>query len=75
MLERAQAYLLELEDDSTQRWARSNPQEDLFIPPSRSPTVPAALERLRQVKPDRLSPKEALDLIYELQELDPPADD
>ena len=70
VLERAQAYLLELEDDSAQRWARGNPQKDLFVPPSDPPSIPAALERLRQVKPDRLSPKEALDLIYELQKLD-----
>ncbi len=75
VLERAQAYLLELEDDSTQRWARSNPQKDLFVAPSKPPSVPAALERLRQVKPDQLSPKEALDLIYELQKLDSPDDD
>lgn len=74
VLERAQAYLLELEDDSTQRWARSNPQKDLFVAPSEPPSVPAALERLRQMKPDRLSPKEALDLIYELQKLDSPDD-
>ena len=74
VLERAQAHLLELEDDSTQRWARNSPQKDLFVPSSAPPSVPAALQRLRQVQPDRLSPKEALDLIYELQRLDPPAD-
>ena len=70
ILRRAQAYLLELEDDSTQRWARSSPQKDLFATPPEPRTVPKVLERLRQVDADQLSPKEALDLIYELRKLD-----
>ena len=70
VLERAQAYLLEIEDDSAQRWARSNPQKDLLAAEPTPPPVPAALKHLRQMQPDQLSPKEALDMIYELKKLD-----
>ena len=75
VLERAHAYLLELEDDSTERWARNNPQKDMFVAEPKPPVVPAALERLREIQADQVSPKEALDLIYELKKLDPDSGD
>ncbi len=75
VIQRAQTYLLELEDDSVQRWARDNQQKDLFLNPPEPPPVSMALQRLRQVGADQLSPREALDLVYELQKLDVPTDD
>ena len=75
VVERAREYLRELEDDSMGRWSRDAAQADLFArpsaPPEPSPSVtPSATEkRLREIAPDQLSPKEALDLLYELKEL------
>ncbi len=65
VIRQAQAHLLELEDDSTRRWARSSPQPDLFA----SPAAPV-LEHLRDIDPDRLSPREALEQLYQLKRLD-----
>jgi len=51
-----------------------SPQADLFLQPAReADTLPAAeraaLEDLRQVEPDAMSPREALELIYRLRKL------
>jgi len=48
----------------------ASPQGDLFAPPS--PPQPAAnpmLERLLEIDPDELSPKQALEVLYELRGL------
>jgi len=52
----------------------ASPQGDLFSPPPLPLPPPAAaehpaLDRLRALQPDALSPREALDLLYELQRL------
>lgn len=54
--------------------ARHSPQTDLFSPPSAAPPEePAqehpAVEALRAVDPDALSPRDALDLLYRLRKL------
>ncbi len=41
-------------------------------PPAREPVSSALLEALRAIDPDRLSPREALDLAYRLAELAAP---
>jgi DNA mismatch repair protein MutS len=64
----ARRRLAELE---TQGYAAS-PQRDLFAPESPPPEVPReqhpALELLRTVDPDALSPREALDLLYRVKQ-------
>jgi DNA mismatch repair protein MutS len=48
----------------------ANPrQSDLFAAPVAPPEPHAAIDALRDVNPDELSPREALSLIYELREL------
>jgi DNA mismatch repair protein MutS len=46
-------------------------QGDLFaaLPPEQEPEIPPALDRLATIEPDSLSPREALDLLYELKRL------
>jgi len=66
----AKKYLVELEQGEAAR----APQADLFVPraatgePAPEPADPA-LELIRQVDPDQLSPREALDLLYRLKKL------
>ncbi|HNC94323.1 MAG TPA: hypothetical protein PLJ64_12370, partial [Solirubrobacterales bacterium] len=48
----------------------ASPQGDLFAPaPSPEPAINPALERLLEIDPDELTPKEALALLYELRGL------
>lgn len=48
----------------------ASPQGDLFAPPSPpEPVVNPALERLLEVDPDELTPRQALELLYELRGL------
>lgn len=72
VLEQARHHLAELE----QQQRRDSPQLALFdqsepeIPASRATTPPDLLrERLDQINPDSLSPREALELLYELKGL------
>ncbi|WP_175767159.1 hypothetical protein, partial [Burkholderia ambifaria] len=48
-------------------------EPDFDLPEAREPAAPAAphpaLVRLREIDPDNLKPREALDLLYELQTL------
>ncbi len=76
VLERARAHLETLEDHSLRAWRRDRPQQDLFAPPPAppEPEPSAAEERLRAADPDRLSPREALALLYELRRLCAPGD-
>ncbi len=78
----ARQHLQELEQPRTQPGKASNktkvtplpsankvqpaarPQLDLLVPPT-----PPALERLRQVDPDALTPRQALEALYELKKL------
>jgi DNA mismatch repair protein MutS len=66
----AHRYLARLEAES----AASNPQGDLFSEPASAaasmPSEPQdhpVLDRLRELDPDRLTPREALDLLYQLR--------
>ena len=75
VLERARAHLKTLEDHSLRCWSRDRPQQDLFAAPAPpEPEPSAAAARLRDAEPDRLSPREALDLLYELKRLCAPDD-
>ncbi len=48
----------------------ASPQGDLFAPPpSPQPAINPALERLLEIDPDELTPKQALELLYELRGL------
>jgi len=48
----------------------ASPQGDLFAPPpAPEPAINPALERLLEIDPDELSPKQALEVLYELRGL------
>ena len=75
VIEEAQDKLIQLEQDSRasemrpaptrQRTSEQPLQSDLFIAP-----VPSEVEKkLAQIRPDDLSPREALDLLYELKKI------
>ncbi len=63
----AKKQLLKLEQNS----AAQNPQGDLFdkTPEPPEPEEPPALQTLRNLQPDELSPKEALETLYQLKKL------
>jgi DNA mismatch repair protein MutS len=64
VIERARSRLLDLECRPIGR-PPPQAQRDLFPPPAEHP----ALEGLRAVDPDRLTPRQALDLLYRLKAL------
>jgi DNA mismatch repair protein MutS len=70
----ARRYLTELERERDALRTSSSPQTELALapPPPRTAVVPesAALEALRALDPNALSPREALDLLFRLQTLD-----
>jgi DNA mismatch repair protein MutS len=68
VIRNARRYLTALE----QQAASHSPQGDLFAAaaqPEPETAEHAALDRLREIKPDELSPKAALDLLFELKKL------
>ncbi len=69
----ARRYLTELERERDALRSSASPQTELalFAPPL-EPALPqsAALEALRALDPNSLSPREALDLLFRLQQLD-----
>jgi DNA mismatch repair protein MutS len=59
----ARRRLAQLEQEAAQR----SPQSDLFVAPSPAPAEQhPALEALRDLEPDALSPRDALELVYRL---------
>jgi DNA mismatch repair protein MutS len=70
----ARRYLTELERERDALRTSNSPQAELalFAPALNfaPPPVSAALEALRAVDPNSLSPREALDLLFRLQQLD-----
>jgi DNA mismatch repair protein MutS len=66
VIERARTRLRELEDAAQRHTQRESTQLPLFPLEAPSP----ALDALREVDPDELSPREALDLLYRLKGLD-----
>jgi DNA mismatch repair protein MutS len=83
VIAQARRYLGELERERDALRAHNSPQGELALfaspapspsaaPPTPPPPVPrsAALEALRAADPDALSPREALDLVFRLQDLD-----
>ena len=67
VLERAAQRLGALENHAVREQAKDLPQADLFVP-DEPPSSPAE-ERLRELDPDRMSPREALERLYELKGL------
>ncbi|NNM61950.1 MAG: DNA mismatch repair protein MutS, partial [Steroidobacteraceae bacterium] len=71
--EAARRYLVELERERDALRRQSSPQGELDLaapPPAPTQPASAALDALRSVDPDGLSPREALELIYRLKRLD-----
>jgi DNA mismatch repair protein MutS len=68
----ARRYLTELERERDALRTSVSPQGELalFSPPHSAPPESAALEALRALDPNSLSPREALDLLFRLQQLD-----
>jgi DNA mismatch repair protein MutS len=68
----ARRYLTELERERDALRTSTSPQTELplLIPASAAPRGSAALEALRALDPNALSPREALDLLFRLQTLD-----
>jgi DNA mismatch repair protein MutS len=70
VIERARTRLRELEDNAQRHSEREAAQLSLFppgppIPPPESP----ALQAIRELDPDGLSPRKALEIIYKLKHL------
>jgi DNA mismatch repair protein MutS len=69
----ARRYLTELERERDALRTSTSPQAELDFAPAAlapSPPISAALEALRALDPNSLSPREALDLLFRLQTLD-----
>ncbi len=68
----ARRYLAELERERDALRTFTSPQAELplFAPAGTAAPESAALEALRSVDPNTLSPREALDLLFKLQSLD-----
>jgi DNA mismatch repair protein MutS len=69
----ARRYLTELERERDALRTSASPQTELPLfaaPRQEAPPESAALEALRRIDPNSLSPREALDLIFRLQQLD-----
>ena len=71
----ARRYLTELERERDALRTPTSPQGELALaPPAPAPTPAppesAALDALRALDPNSLSPREALDLLFRLQQLD-----
>jgi DNA mismatch repair protein MutS len=66
VIQAAKNKLIQLENQSVTTQIKTvNPQQqELFIPPTHP-----ALEKLKEINPDNLSPKKALEILYELQTL------
>ena len=66
VIDRARQRLRELEDNARRHAEREQTQMALFADPASAAPPPDPLrERLRALDPDRLTPRQALDLIYE----------
>ena len=78
MTTQARRYLNELERERDALRTSTSPQGELPLfspaprsaPPQSAPPQSAALEALRALDPNALSPREALDLLFRLQQLD-----
>jgi DNA mismatch repair protein MutS len=69
----ARRYLAELERERDALRSYDSPQSELPLfaaPAAAEPPVPAALAALRSIDPNAVSPREALDLLFQLKRLD-----
>jgi DNA mismatch repair protein MutS len=67
VISRARSYLAELERHSLAAREAATPQAELDLRPA--PVADALRDRLAQMDPDRMSPREALDAVYELKRI------
>lgn len=67
VIQRARRYLAELEDGDLHRRAAHSPQQELALAPAPGPDP--LREALAALEPDALSPKQALEALYELRKL------
>ena len=70
---RARRYLTELERERDALRTATSPQGELALaaaPPEPPPAESAALEALRKIDPNAVSPREALELLFRLKQLD-----
>jgi DNA mismatch repair protein MutS len=68
VIARARVYLSELEATRSPLPA-PGPQGELALFPPAAPSEPMLTERIRHLKPDELSPRQALELLFELHQL------
>jgi DNA mismatch repair protein MutS len=78
VIARAREVLARLEQGAADRPGAASLIDDLPLfrsapPPRPAPRTSAVESRLRDIRPDDLSPREALALLYELKTLLPPA--
>ena len=66
----ARRYLTELERERDALRSKASPQGELPLFPAAAPPDSAALDALRALDPNSLSPRDALDLLFRLQQLD-----
>ena len=66
VIERAKTHLHQLEATSVMH-KQNTPQIDLFAAPPTGQATHPAVETLQDINPDELSPKEALELLYQLK--------
>jgi DNA mismatch repair protein MutS len=71
VIERARTRLRELEDNAQRHSEREAAQLSLFPPERPSPPPPSpALQAIRELDPDSLSPRQALEILYRLKQLE-----
>ena len=68
VIKRAQQRLVQLENQSAST-VSSEPVEHYSLFASSSPEVHPAIEALEDIDPDNLTPREALDILYQLNKL------
>jgi DNA mismatch repair protein MutS len=71
VLKRAQKHLLRLEAGALNKAGAATPQMALFEAPAATPPAPSPLrEALADINPDEISPRQALEALYRLKDLD-----
>ncbi len=69
VIDTARAKLHELEEQSAERSAEATPQLELQLPPENTDSEEPLRQALVELQPDELSPRQALEKLYELKRL------